>query len=206
MRLTRMTTDGVPTSLALTWHIHDPWLVQLRTNWIHAEHGVDNLSVLVGLGYRFDASSQAKGEYLPEKQTGNEITLLLGQATTNSFESDKSFSASVEYRRRLASFLEWTLSWIHEGNHGTENRSGMMTQLWAVRSLLDDRLTLGFGGGPYFIDTRHSGDDERVVGIFGITAGYRFLPQWMIRLSWNRVVTNSDSDSDIILVGLGYLF
>jgi len=39
-----------------------------------------------------------------------------------------------------------------------------------------------------------------------MTASYRFMPRWTVRLSWNRVVTNYNSDSDIVLVGIGYLF
>jgi hypothetical protein len=82
-----------------------------------------------------------------------------------------------------------------------------MTQLWLERAFLDDRVTLGIGGGPYFVvDTYRPKDDETVVGVFSITAGYRLSPRWTARLSWNRVVTNYDSDADVILAGLGYRF
>ena len=198
---------GAISSLAATWHVQGPWLIQLRGNWVHAERGVDNLSALAGIGYQLDAPPASKGQCLPEKLTKNEITLFLGQATANSFNSDKSIAASVEYRRRLAPFLEWTVSWLYEGDNGIQDREGLMTQLWAVRSFLDERLTLGIGGGPYVVvETHHPRDDETVVGIFSMTASYRFSPRWTVRLSWNRVVTNYDSDSDIILAGLGYLF
>jgi hypothetical protein len=66
---------------------------------------------------------------------------------------------------------------------------------------------LGIGGGPYLVvDKYHPGEDETVVGIFGMTASYRFSPRWIIRLSWNRVVTNYNGDSDVLLAGIGYLF
>ncbi|MGD0237394.1 MAG: hypothetical protein ABSC55_23055 [Syntrophorhabdales bacterium] len=194
-------------TLAATWHVQGPWLMQLRGNWVHAERGVDNLSAFVGIGYQLDTPPAFKEQCLPEKLTNNEITLFFGQEISNNFNSDKSIAASIEYRRRLAPFLEWTVSSVYEGDNGIQNRTGLMTQLWAVRSFLDERFTLGIGGGPYFVvDTHHAGDDETVVGVFSMTASYRFMPRWAVRLSWNRVVTNYDSDSDVILAGLGYLF
>jgi hypothetical protein len=196
---------GAIYSLAATWHIQGPWLIQLRGNWVHTEHDVDNLSVLLGIGYQLDASPAVKEQ--TEESTNNEITLFLGETTASDFNSDKSIASGLEYRRKLASFLEWTVSALYEGDDGVQDRFGLMTQLWAVRSFLNERLTLGIGGGPYFVvDRYHPGDDETVVAIFGMTASYRFSPHWTVRISWNRVVTNYDSDADIILAGIGYLF
>lgn len=198
---------GAVSSLGVAWHIQGPWSIQLRGNWVHTERDVDNFSALAGLGYQFDAPSEVKEQRPPEQPTTNEITVFLGQTTASTFNSEKSFAMAIEYRRRLASFLEWTVSPLYEGNNGVQDRGGLMTQLWAVRSLLDDRLTLGIGGGPYLvIDRYHPGDDETVLGVFGMTASYRFMGRWNARLSWNRAVTNYNSDADIILAGIGYLF
>jgi hypothetical protein len=181
--------------------------LQLRGNWVHTEHGVDNVSALVGVGYQLDAPPAFKEQCLPEKLTNNEITLFFGETTANSFNSDKSIAAGIEYRRRLAPFLEWTVTSLYEGNDSIQDRFGLMTELWAVRAFFDERVSLGIGAGPYFVvDRHHPGDDETVVGVFGMTASYRFMPRWTVRLSWNRVVTNYNSDSDIVLVGIGYLF
>jgi hypothetical protein len=38
------------------------------------------------------------------------------------------------------------------------------------------------------------------------SANYRFTNHWSIRAIWNRLITNYDRDSDIILVGPGYRF
>jgi len=198
---------GAISSLTATWHLHGPWLVQLRGNWVHTEHDVDNLSALLGIGYQLDTPAASKEPCSPEESTNNEITVFLGQTTANSFNSERSIAADIEYRRRLASFFEWTVSSVYEGDNGVQNRAGLMTELWAVRSFFDDRFTLGIGGGPYLVvDTHHPGDDATVVGVFSMTAGYRFMPRWSVRLIWNRVVTNYNSDSDVILAGLGYLF
>jgi hypothetical protein len=198
---------GAVSSLAAMWHIRGPWLVQLRGNWVHTEHGDDSLSAVVGIGYQFDAHPAVKEQRPPEGSTNNEITLFLGQTTANSFDSEKSIAAAIEYRRTLAPFLEWTVSSLYEGDNGIQDRFGLMTQLWAVHSFFDERLSLGIGGGPYFtVDRYHPGEDETVLGVFGMTASYRFMPRWTLRLSWNRVVTNYNSDSDVVLAGIGYLF
>ena len=197
---------GVISSVAATWRLHGPWLLQLRGNWIHSERDVDNLSVLAGIGYELEPTNSVKEQISPERPA-NEVTLFLGQAMSNSFGSEPSVAEDVEYRRRLAPFLEWTVSSIYEGDNGAENRGGLATQLWVVRSFFDERLTLGIGGGPYFVvDTYHPGTDKTVVALFSMTASYRFMPHWSVRVSWNRVTTNYNSDSDVILGGIGYLF
>jgi hypothetical protein len=198
---------GAVSSLTATWHLYGPWLVQLRGNWVHTPGSEDDLSVLLGIGYQLDAAAVPKKPSPPEEPANNEVTVFLGRTTANSFDSEKSMAAAVEYRRILAPFLEWTVSSLYEGDNGLQNRSGAMTQLWAVRSFFDERFSLGVGGGPYLaVDTHHPGRVETVLGVFTMTASYRFMPRWAVRLSWNRVVTNYDGDADVILAGLGYFF
>ena len=44
------------------------------------------------------------------------------------------------------------------------------------------------------------------VGIVTLTTSYRFHPHWGVRASWNRIVTNYNRDTDVILGGIGYRF
>jgi hypothetical protein len=39
-----------------------------------------------------------------------------------------------------------------------------------------------------------------------LTASHRVGRHWVARLSWSRIVSKYDRDSDIILVGAGYRF
>ncbi len=195
---------GAVTSVAGIWRMYGPWLVELRANWVHAEHDVDTVSVLGGVAYQFAVPSFrgcAEGAI-----SDNEVTLFLGQSVLNSFGSSTGFSQGFEYRRHLGSFLQLTASVLHEGNNGEHQRTGVAGQLWAAHGLLDDRLSLGFGAGPYFtVDTKDR-DNDSVFGIFTISAAYRIAPHWGVRFSWNRVATNCNSDSDIFLGGVAYLF
>ncbi|MGD0228761.1 MAG: hypothetical protein ABSC19_00185 [Syntrophorhabdales bacterium] len=195
-------------SLSATWRAYGPWLVQLRGNWVTVEHGNDNISALVGIGYELGGTPAAGGRRLTEEPNRNEVTLSFGQTIMNSFNSDRSAAASLEYRRSLEEWpFEWTVTWLHEGASDAGRGDGLMGQLWLARAFLGDRLSLGIGGGPYLVvDRSGTGDDERLVGVFSMTASYRLDRNWALRLTWSRVVTNRDSDSDVILCGLGYRF
>lgn len=45
-----------------------------------------------------------------------------------------------------------------------------------------------------------------VSAIATFTASYRLRPQWCLRASWDRIVTNYDRDTDVIMGGIGYRF
>jgi hypothetical protein len=167
---------------------------------------MNSVSVLAGLGYRFGACALPGKRRAEERTADNEVTLFLGQSVLNSFGSHAGFSQGFEYRRHLGRFLQWTASVLHEGNNGEHQRTGVAGQLWAGRAFLDDRLSLGLGAGPYFSVDTHGGDHDNRFGIFTISAAYRFAPHWGVRFSWNRVGTNCNSDSDIFLIGIAYLF
>jgi len=108
--------------------------------------------------------------------------------------------------------MDWTVSWLHEGENSMIRRDGLITQLWAVKEFFLGRLNLGIGGGAYLALDRYrdpeknGASDEFVAGIVTLTAGYRFDPQWGIRVSWQRIVTDYSRDTDVILAGIGYMF
>jgi hypothetical protein len=47
---------------------------------------------------------------------------------------------------------------------------------------------------------------SKPAGIAGITLAYGMGERWVARAIWNRMTTRDDSDSDIVLVGVGYRF
>lgn len=204
-------------SLAATWYMKDRWLLQLRSNFIETSSGVDTLSALVGIGYQLEAPT-ARGPsnsvaLWTETNTKNELTVFVGRAIVNSFESEHSVATAVEYRRRgLWPYVEGTLAWMFEGDKRLTRRNGVSTQLWFAKDFFADQLVLGIGAGPYFsVDHyEHSnGKQERanvVSGIVTMTASYRFFRQVCLRGSWNRIVTNYDRDTDVVLGGIGYKF
>ena len=203
-------------SVAATWYTESRWLLQARVNWAAVDRHFDTLSAVAGIGYQLDAPSAPgpipKEPRQQEKTTYNEITVFLGQTIVNSPGSEHSIAAGIEYRRGLWRYLDWTVGWLYEGNNRLIRRDGLTTQLWLVREFLDDRVTLGFGGGAYFVVDRYrgllngEGTSRFLSGIITMTGSYRFDPRWDVRTSWNRVVTSYDRDTDVILGGVGYRF
>ena len=201
-------------SAAATWHMENNFLFELRSNWVRGSGGFNTVSALAGIGYHFDPTlepADSKAE-TSEQKLANEVTLFAGQTIVNSFKSEKSIAVDLEYRRRLSRHLDWTASGLYEGDNRLVRRDGVMTQLWVTQELLDDILSVGAGGGVYFNLSRYHnpfqgpGADRVVSGIISLTGSYRFTPHWSLRLSWNRVVTSYERDTDVILGGLGYRF
>ncbi|OGU07216.1 MAG: hypothetical protein A2X82_03135 [Geobacteraceae bacterium GWC2_55_20] len=199
-------------SLALIIETETPWLFQLRTNWVNTFGQMDTVSALAGIGYRLDVSGPPKSDHDQAESdvAENEITLFAGRTITNSFESEHSTSLCLEYRRGLLKYLDWTASWIYEGDTRLIRRDGVASQFWAVKDFKQDRIALGFGVGTYFSIDRQAGSslngDRLVSMIATMTGSYRLDPSWSLRTSWNRIVTNYDRDTDVIMGGVGYRF
>lgn len=198
-------------SAAATWHMEKSnLLLELRTNWVKGSSGFNTVSALAGIGYHFDPTLEPLKT--PEQKLANEVTLLFGQTIVNSFESQRSIAAAVEYRRHLSRHLDWTVTGLYEGDSRLVRRDGVMGQLWLTQELVDDRLSVGAGGGAYFNLSRYhnrgqgSGADRILSGIIALTGSYRFTPHWALRLTWNRVVTSYERDTDVLLGGIGYRF
>jgi hypothetical protein len=200
-------------SMSATWYTESRWLFQLRGNWVQIDGDFNSLSAVAGLGYQFEAPP-SRGPLLktspqPENTTNNEITLFAGQTIVNSFNSEHSVATAIEYRRGLWRYVDWTIGWLFEGDSRLLRRNGLTSQLWAVREFLDDRLALGVGGGAYLAIDHYPdifGAGEPLSGILTFTGSYRLGPHWHLRTSWNRVVTNYNRDTDVILGGIGYRF
>lgn len=201
-------------TLAGLWYTESPWIIQLRTNMVKT-NDIDTYSAMIGLGYQLDYSSEHRpsGEAAPhrEKMTNNEITVFVGQTIVNSFDSQNSAAESIEYRRGVARYLDWTIAWLYEGDDRLIRRNGVLSQIWAVRSFLEGQLALGIGIGPYVLVDQYrspgpSESSDTFAGVITLTASYRFSSPWLVRISWNRIATGYNSDSDVILGGIGYRF
>jgi len=207
---------GANLSLAATWYTADRWLLQFRTNFIETASGLDTVSALVGIGYQLEAprvpGPRPFADPQTEKTTNNELTVYVGRAIVNSFTSEHSVATAIEYRRGLWTFLDGSVSWIYEGDKRLTRRNGISTELWAVKDFFAEQLALGIGAGAYFsVDNYHAHDGSQeknraVSGIVTMTASYRFHPHWGLRASWNRIVTNYNRDTDVILGGIAYRF
>lgn len=208
---------GVLFSLAAIWRSESPWIFQFRTNWVKTINSIDSVSALAGIGYQLNPTSKLPERSESATETGkqpkkNEVTLFAGRTITNSFESEQSISLGMEYRRALMQYMDMTVSWLYEADTRLIRRNGLVSQLWAVKAFQNDQITLGFGAGAYVAINRQThdkqnGNDSSVVsGIATMSGSYRPDPDWSLRVSWNRIITNYNRDTDVIMGGIGYRF
>jgi hypothetical protein len=206
---------GAILSTSITWQSDSRWLFHLQSNWVECVDSFDTFSALAGIGYHFGepvAPGAAGRSSSPDRgKPKNEITLFTGLTILNSFKSENAVALAVEYRRRILPWVDWTGTWLHEGDSRPIRRSGLASELWAVRDFMDQRLSLGIGAGAYIpIDQpgilKQSGFPRKVCGILSMTASYLVLMPWDVRVSWERVITDNNHDSDVILGGVGYRF
>jgi hypothetical protein len=199
-------------SLAATWYAESRWLFQVRGNWIGTTNSFNSLSVTGGIGYQLDApptpGPRTVAPRQNERTTNNEITLFVGESTLNRLESRHTAAEAVEYRRGLTRHIDWTIGFLNEGSSIPLERYGVTSQFWLVRAFFDDHLALGVGLGPYLAHDEYRGrqGSTTVNALIGFTGSYRFSSRWAVRLTWDRVATNYDQDTDVLLGGLTYRF
>ncbi|HSQ77510.1 MAG TPA: hypothetical protein VLN91_01345, partial [Nitrospirota bacterium] len=105
--------------------------------------------------------------------------------------------------------IDWTAGWLNENKNNLTDRKGFITQIWGVSSYRDDRVTVGFGVGPYIAQDRLRDQNSGKIfmsGAVSFTSAYRFGRVWDARFSWSRIITGYDRDSDVIMLGLGYRY
>lgn len=203
---------GTMVNLLASWYTKNRWIYQLQGSWVRGGNSFDTLSVLAGIGYQLDAppspGPDLKAPRQTQETTHNELTFLGGQTVVNIPGDGSSTSGSIEYRRGIWRYVEWTAGTLYEGKSSLIDRYGLTTQLWLAKPFFEDRMSLGAGFGVYLAKDRIS---ERRTGeilseIVSITASYRLSPHWHIRGTWDRIITDYDRDTDIFLAGIGYRY
>ena len=198
-------------SLAAAWQLEDNLVLELRSNLVKWPNSFDSTTILAGVGYSFEPAVVQTSSASQDQEDKNEVTLFLGQTVVNSLNSQRSIAASLEYRRHLSRHIDWTVAGLYEGDNRLVRRDGLITQLWATQQLTKD-LSVGAGAGAYFDIGKNdtpfiaAGSEDFLTGLITLTASYRFAHKWALRVSWNRVISNNQRDTDVILGGLGYLF
>ena len=205
---------GVVYSVRAAYYSSSRWVTQLQLNRVHVQRGPDATSMMLGIGYQLDAPNTpgprdwASGS--TTKVTDNEVTAYFGKTIVNSTSSPVALAGAIDYRRGLMKYTDLTVGYLHEGSSKIARRDGFTSQLWATRAFLNDKVTLGVGAGVYYaIDENENSKDPgpgrgKFSGLVSISGTYRFADHWDARLTWNRVVTRYNRDSDVILAGVGY--
>ena len=203
---------GTLVNVLASWYTKNRWIYQLQGSWVKGGNSFDTLSVLAGIGYQLDPppspGPDLKAPRQIEETTDNEITVFAGQTVVNIPGNGSSTAGSIEYRRGIWRYVEWTLGALYEGRSNLIDRYGLTSQVWLAKPFFDDRFALGAGFGFYLAEDRLR--EQRNGGFFSeiisITASYRINNHMDLRTTWDRIITDYNRDSDIFLGGIGYRF
>lgn len=144
-----------------------------------------------------------------------EITVFGGKSVLNTGGEAAQNAFGAEWRTGVLPALDWTVTYINEGNPDVIKRNGFGTQLWPMDRFFHGRLVFGMGIGVYmFIDRKNAASQPfsglaHSAGLAGLvtpTIAYRFNDKWLVRLNLNRVVSDNQGDADVLQLGVGYRF
>lgn len=205
---------GAIGSLSATWYFRNRLTLQARVNWVNLSRDYDTLTTLLGAGWQLSAPEHPGPRPRPPFQedwtTGQEIIVHAGSTIVNSFHSELSPATGLEYRRGLARYADLSLTWLYEGRNTVIRRNGLAAELWAVRAFRDGHLAIGAGGGAYLnldanrrprLGERPSGGLD---GVVSLRLAARLGSHWEVPVTWHRIITGYDRDTDIFMLGLGW--
>jgi len=138
---------------------------------------------------------------------------LLGGWVDSARPADQSYSWQLEYRHNMFKHLAAGVSYLNEGHVKGHHRDGYTAQLWGRAELLDYRLTLTAGLGPYFfLDTIRSSspggfsDNHGWKAMLSTAATWHTEKNFLFELRSNWVKGPSGFDTVSALAGIGYQF
>ncbi len=137
--------------------------------------------------------------------------LLLGGATHHSNPSEYTHGWALEYAQGLGENVYATITGLNEGHLEQHHRDGVAAQLWGRANVLDRRLSLAAGVGPYrYFDTTRPASDAPYANEAGwglvYSAGFTWYTdrRWLFHVRANRIQTHNSFDTTTLLAGAGY--
>jgi len=139
-----------------------------------------------------------------------ELTLFAGDLE-ESVSRQSSAVWAFEYQHPLNENVSASFSWLNEGHLPGHHRDGQSIQVWGRTHLLDRRLSLAAGIGPYrYYDTATSSAPNGYANMQGwgtvgsLAATYYTDSRWLYQLRINRIVTGNSIDTSALMFGVGY--
>lgn len=183
---------------------------EVRLSHINGRVEHDSTLVMVGLGYELrNLPTVIKEENADSGE--NMVMVQGGRSIVNSFKSEKATGYGVEYRHTVNPNVEWSLTAMNEGRIGVAERKGVAGQVWLLRPFTEHTV-LELGAGGYVMRDQIDRDSIReepkthFAPIASIGMRWRLTPTMRAQLSWSRVITDYHRDSDVFLLGVGWLY
>lgn len=188
--------------------------IEMRLDHTAPAKSIETTSIGLGLGYR--GISDIHNTSDPSAVEGfatNEVAAYYWKTVVNSFSSQTSRAAELEYRRQIWYELRASVGFLNEGDAQLIRRNGFIAEIWAEPSFNSGLWSIGAGFGGYAaIDKYRAAPGRHVSGVISATLSVRPLKNFQhfknfdIRFLWHRIVTDYSRDTDVVLLGLGYRF
>ena len=102
---------------------------------------------------------------LPRFASAQEVFVRFGDTRETGTSSSQTYSYGVSYFQGFGENLAWSVGYLNEGHVPNHKRDGLDFQGWARVNVLNRRLSLGVGAGPYlYWDTVLGGNQARLYG------------------------------------------
>jgi hypothetical protein len=197
-------------SVSAKYHLASNAYLEARLAHTHGITSHDTTMLMFGAGY--ELRNLPREIRLQNAERGDNLLMLLaGRSIVNSFASETATSYGLEYRRTVNPNLEWSVILMSEGKVDAAERKGISGQVWLLRPFTE-RTVLEMGFGAYAMRDqldRKDANDEReshVAPIASIGMRYRISDNLRAQLTWSRVITNYERDSDVFMLGAGVAF
>jgi hypothetical protein len=193
-------------SVALRWNFDPQHYAEVRLNRVEARSTFDTTMISATAGYRFGADLTRARAAQSAWSDAYEADGFLGKVVLNSAPAASAIAGGVGARATVAEHVAVSATVLLSGSLPDDWRSGIALQAW-LEQALSARWAVGAGIGglvdlrPITLPGADSG--ARLSGLVAITAAYALSPTWRIRAAWDRRVTRSNQDCDVILIGLG---
>lgn len=147
---------------------------------------------------------------LPGAASANEF-YGLGGIDTATDHNVGSYSWQLGYTQDLAPHVATSFCYLNEGHLGNHRRDGYSAQLWARSDLLEDRLNLGAGVGPYLtFDTQSTGtgfvNEHDWRALVSVAATWRTEGSLILLVRSNFVTGDGSPDTLSAMFGVGVEF
>ncbi|MDA8123704.1 MAG: hypothetical protein M0009_00750 [Deltaproteobacteria bacterium] len=142
--------------------------------------------------------------------SGGELFAFYGSTSEPGGRQD-SFAYQVEYREGLGENAAISVSYLNEGHMPNHHRDGLAPlTLWGRVNLLNRRLSLAVGAGPYlYADTTQTPqgvakNEHGLGGLLGASATWYLGSRLLFQARVNWVMTKDSIDTVTGLAGIGY--
>ncbi|MEJ2658762.1 MAG: hypothetical protein P8012_16500 [Desulfobacterales bacterium] len=135
---------------------------------------------------------------------------ILGGLIGSHEDRSTSYTWQISYMEGIGDHFGWSFSWLNEGHMPNHHRDGPTLQLWARNSILNRKLLLAAGAGPYLaFDTQNERDGnfsekKNAGGVFSLAAIWNSEGRWFLQARVNTVLVHRNFDTTALLFGLGY--